>query len=175
MLMSACVIISKVKQVFFMIPNNFIKPKCLVFSKNINSKFEKLLKSLGYQVFFLNSRKDAFKFLLTHRPALIIVDANLLPKNPNRVFQSFKIAHSTPGMLILTENKHECYTYCWLNGGFFEVIEIPYDLEEIELSLKRITEYLHLHSKNLFYRDILIQAGLALPVLILLTFLLARI
>lgn len=167
--------ISKIKQVSFMVPNNFIKPKCLVFSKNINSNFEKLLKSLGYQVFFFDRRKDAFKFLLTHRPALIIVDANFLPKNPNRVFQSFKIAHSTPGMLILTENKHDCYTYCWLNGGFFEVIKIPYDLEEIELSLKRITEYLHLHSKNLFYRDILIQAGLAFPVLILLTFLLARI
>lgn len=157
-----------------MVPNNLIKPKCLIFSKRVSSEFENLLTNSGYQIFFSNNRKGAFKFILINRPMLIIIDAEYLPKNPNRIFQAFKISHSTPGILILAEKKHDCHAYSWIDDAFFEIIEVPFNLVQIELSLKRITESLHIHTKNLFYRDILVQAGLAFPVLILLTFLLAR-
>jgi len=156
-----------------MINLNVSRSKCLILSRDceIQNNFESLLHKLGYSSEFETNRKSAISGFLQNKHALVILDADFLPKNTNKVIQLFKMAHRSPGIVILKNKFESIGSYSYVTDGIFTSIDKPIRTEELVHVIKRIEDHLKMKSKILFLKDVLVNVGFALPLVILLTYL----
>ena len=155
---------------------NVTKPRSLIVVKDVSLRYtlNALLPKLGYCVDVATNRNEAMRFFFIHRHSLLLIEADFLPRYPYRLVQFFKMAHRTPGVLIFSKGKRDVSSYSYIEDGFYEIITMPYKIEDLIVTVKRTSDYMKMHSKNLFLRDLLIHAALATPVLFLLTHFLLR-
>ncbi|KMQ52065.1 hypothetical protein CHISP_1054 [Chitinispirillum alkaliphilum] len=155
---------------------NVSKPRCIIVAKDLSLRYtlNALLPELGYNVDIATSRIDAMRLFMTHRHSLFLIEADLLPRYPHRLIQFFKMAHRTPGVLIFSNGTREVTAYSYIDDGIYEIVDIPYKIEDLIITIKRTADYMKMKSKNLFLRDLLLHAGLAMPVLFLLAHYLSR-
>lgn len=152
---------------------NIPKMRCLILSKDkqMALALEPLLHKLGYSSEVEQNRKNAVHRFLQNKPSLIISEADYLPNNPNRVVQLFKMAHRSPGVLILKNKLESIGSYSYVKDGIFTSIDKPVRTEDLIYSIKRTEDHLKMASKIFFLKDVLVNVGLALPLLVLLTYL----
>ncbi|HEX2959865.1 MAG TPA: hypothetical protein VHO70_23720 [Chitinispirillaceae bacterium] len=158
-----------------MVDCNLIKQRCLILSKDdsLMAKVETLLSKTGlYMVDIVNDRKNAIILFLQYRHSLVLIDEDFLPRFPYRLHLFYKVAHRTPGIIIFRRSDKDLSGYCFLTDGFVEIIDLPFKNEKFFLTIKQTSRYMRLHSKSIFFKDLLIHVGLAIPVLVLLTVLL---
>ncbi len=154
---------------------NLIKQRCLILSKDshfIDRVKEMLVKTGLYSVDTATDRKNALLLFLQCKHSLVLLDEDFLPRFPHRLHQFYKIAHRTPGIIIFRKSGKDLSGYCFLAEGFVEIIDVPFTNEKLMLTLKQTDRYMRLHSKSIFFRGLLIQVGLAIPVMVLLIILL---
>lgn len=159
-----------------MLNYNIIKQRCLILSKDkpLQTALENTLSKAGYIVDTHTNRKKALSIFLQYRHALVLIDEEFLPKYPYRLLQFYKMAHRTPGIIILKRSEKNLSGYCLLTEGFVEVINIPIKTVDLLLAVKQIEKYMLTRSSSLFYKDLLIHIGLAVPLMLLLTILLSK-
>ncbi len=154
---------------------NLIKKRCLILSKNdtLTTILETQLSKTGlYIVDKATDRKIALVLFLQYRHSLVLLDEDFLPRSPHRLHLFYKVAHRTPGIIIFRRSEKDLSGYCFLTEGFAEIIDVPFKNEKLMLALKQTDRFMRLHSRSIFFRDMLIHVGLAVPVLLLLTVLL---
>lgn len=155
---------------------NIAKKRCLILINDnlIQSTVETLLNKTGYIVDVVKTRKKALSVFLQYKHSLVFIDEESLPRYPYRLLQFYKAAHRTPGIIIFRKSEKDLSGYCLVNDGAIEIIDVPFTIEDIVVALKQTDSYMCAFSKSLFYKDFLILLGLAIPVMLLLTYLLAK-
>ncbi len=150
--------------------------RCLLLStdQSVITELNTLLVDAGYIVDILSDRKSALHSFLHFRHHLFILDACFLPRYPYRLIQLFKIAHRTPGVLILNEPGKDLTGFIYLPEGVIEIVEAPFKKDHIYSALKKIDDKISARTRKLFFRDWMIQVGIALPVVILLIYLVLK-
>ena len=159
-----------------MIPYNFARSRCLVLSRDVSlrSTLNAVLPNLGYTVDLETERKNAITKFLKNRHSLILLDAQYLPRQPARLILLFKMAHRNPAVVIFSKGEKNTIAYLYLKDGIFEMIQVPFKINQLVVTVKRAGDYLRMKSRALFLRDLMVHVGLAVPVVVLLTYLLAR-
>jgi len=165
---------SNVKQ---MIHRNISRERCLVCCPEglFTPEHAALLLSLDYEVKVVNNHSDAIRSFFAVKPSLFLVHYSFLPAFPHRLIQLFKMAHRTPVVLFMADEITQVWSYLYLkNECDFEFIETPLRLEDLALGVKLALQKLKATRRKLFLTDLLTHAGLALPVIGLLVYLIGR-
>ncbi|MDG5815531.1 hypothetical protein QA601_10600 [Chitinispirillales bacterium ANBcel5] len=159
-----------------MITSNIAKPRCLIVTKDLSLRFtlNTVVPELGYVVDIAENRNDAMRLFMLHRHSLLLIESALLPNYPHRLVQFFKMAHRTPAVIIFSKKDRDLSEYSYFHDGVYEVVDIPFKIENLIFVIKRTVGYMKVRSKNLFLKDFLMHAGLAAPVLFLLLYFLTK-
>jgi DNA-binding NtrC family response regulator len=159
-----------------MIVKNVSRERCLILCKDqVNrSNITSLIANFGYRTDCMSVRKEAIRSFIANKHSLIMIDGCFLPAFPHRMIELFKIAHRNPAVIILSEDYADVTPYAFLNEGVFDIVKLPLRTEELAFAVRRTTEQSKLITKNHFYKDLIINIGLAIPILMLLTYLLAN-
>ncbi|MBN1306529.1 MAG: hypothetical protein JXA18_01330 [Chitinispirillaceae bacterium] len=159
-----------------MLIHNRTPQRCLILSENTQlvQSLKTILKEREIYSDSFNDRKSALKSFFLYRHAFFLLDATFLPRHPHRLLQLFKMAHRTPGVIIFNGIRKNIVGFKYIKDSIIEIVEAPIDESSIRYTLDLVDERLRSRTRNLFIRDLLIQAGVAIPVLILLVYLLLR-
>lgn len=150
--------------------------RCLILSNDTPSiqSLKTVFENRGDPVDCFNDRKSALRCFLQYRHDLFCMDAEFLPRHPHRLLQLFKMAHRTPGMIIFNQRGKNIAAFKYIKDSIIEIVEAPFDIVAIQNVLTTVVERLKTRTRSLFIRDLLIQVGVAIPVLILLIYLLLK-
>jgi DNA-binding response OmpR family regulator len=152
------------------------KKRCLLLStdQSVIAELNALLLEAGYVVDILSDRKSALYSFLHYRHHLFVLDVSFLPRYPYRLMQLFKIAHRTPGVLILNGSGKDLTGFIYLPEGVIEIVEAPFKKDRFHSALEQIDDKISARTRELFFRDWMVQAGIAVPVIILLIYLVLK-
>lgn len=76
--------------------------------------------------------------------------------------------------MIFKRSQKDLSGYRFLTDEIIEEIRVPFKIEELLVILKQITNYMQIKARALFYKDLLVHVGLAVPVIIFLVVLLIK-
>lgn len=155
---------------------NLIKERLLVLLKDdsLRERIDKLLTNAGYIVDNAADRKKALSDFLRYRHAIVLLDEDFIPRYPHRFLQFFKVAHRTPGVVIFKKPEKDLTSYQFFTDSAVEVVNTSFKNEELLAVVKHVDSYMRVQSRGIFYKDLLIQVGLAVPLVVLLAVLLFR-
>jgi len=135
---------------------------------------ESVLLKAGYSVNTVSDRKTGLQLFLQYKPGMVLLDEEFLPRFHHRLLQFYKVAHRSPGIVIFKRSQKDLSGYRFLTDEIIEEIRVPFKIEELLVILKQITNYMQIKARALFYKDLLVHVGLAVPVIIFLVVLLIK-
>ena len=159
-----------------MLIHNRPPQRCLILSENnqLIQTLKTIVENRGISYDSFSDRKSALKSFFLYRHALIFLDAKFLPRYPHRLLQLFKMAHRAPGVIIFNEMGKNIIGFKYIKDSVIEIIEAPFDENSIRNKLDLVDTRLKSRTRNLFIHDLVIQAGVAVSILMLLIYLLLR-
>jgi len=159
-----------------MLTNNESHLRCIILSKDCLQMqgFIKGLEEKGIIVHCFSKRKSALSSFLQYRHTYFITEAGYLPRYPFRLLELFKIAHRTPGMIILNPTAKAIAGFKYIKNSIIEIIDGQYESEMVENTFKLVEKRLSERARKLFMRDMTILLISAVPLVVLSSFLLCR-
>lgn len=150
-----------------MLIHNRTTKRCLLLSKDsaLIESVKNVLHELNFQIDLIHDRKTALKCFIQYRHYFFLIDAEFLPRYPYRLLQFFKMAHRTPGVVIFNGLGRDLTGFNYLKDGIIEIVESPYDKETLVRTFNSINKTLTARTKSLFVKDLLVQVGIALPLI----------
>jgi len=132
------------------------------------------LSTYGFAHDTAETRREGLEKFITYKHAVVISDADLLPRCPHHMEWLFREMHRNPLTLIaVTADKIE-QAYPYLKKSAYDLLHLPLDMDDFSFTLERALEYNTLRANNLFLRDAFLLFGLAIPLLAILGWLLVK-
>jgi DNA-binding NtrC family response regulator len=129
-----------------------------------------VLSTYGFIHDTAETRRDGMAKFIAYKHALIISDADLLPRFPHRLEWLYREMHRNPLTLITVTADRIEQAYPYLKKAAYGLLHLPLDTDDFTFTLERALEYNTLKANNLFLRDAFFLFGLALPLLVVLVF-----
>ncbi|NLE01326.1 MAG: response regulator transcription factor [Fibrobacter sp.] len=119
--------------------------------RTLSNELVTLLTGYGYYVDYVSSRKDGILKFKQHNQAIILFDAELLPRFPRHLFLLFRTYMSDPKIIIIARPEQEEKVYPYLNNGVYDIIQVPLRFEYLDFSLRRLVAYDKLTARYEFF------------------------
>jgi DNA-binding NtrC family response regulator len=132
------------------------------------------LSSYGFTHDTAETRREGLEKFITYKHALVISDAELLPRFPHHLEWLYREVHRNPLTLITVAGDGIEKAYPYLKKSAYDLLHLPLDMDDFTFTLDRALEYNTLRANNLFLRDAFFLFGLAVPLLVLLAFYLIK-
>lgn len=132
------------------------------------------ISAFGFSHDTAGTTREAMEKFLSVKHAVIITDADLLPRYPRHMDWLYREAHRVPVTLITVTADRIAQAYPYLKKAAYGLLHLPLDPDDFMVTLKRALEYNTLRANNLFLRDAFFLFGLALPLLVILGWLLVK-
>ena len=159
-----------------MLKKNFSRQRCLVLTKNSDTReiVHPFFATTLYIVDYFDDRKNAVRCFLQYKHSLVIIDAQFLPRFAFRLVQFFKIAHRVAAVVVLNAMKKNCTGFERLERHAVRVVNEPFTRDTIQAALTGAIDEMNRMTRAVFLRNLLIQAGAALPVAALVVYMVVR-
>jgi len=133
-----------------------------------------VLSTYGFIHDTAETQREAMEKFLAIKHAVVISDADFLPRFPRHLEWLYNTAHRKPLTLItVTADKIE-QAYPYLEKAAYGLLHLPLDPEDFAVTFERALEYNTFRANNLFLRDAFFLFGLALPLIAVLVFFMTR-
>ncbi len=128
------------------------RPTVLVVEDDIvlNQLLTKTLESVGYQVNSVTLLSAAREYLNSHEPALVLLDGRLPDGNGAELFAELS---NLPPVVLLTAYGSIREAVDAIKAGIAEYLVKPINLDELELTIKRVLETVTLRQDCQFYKS----------------------
>lgn len=128
------------------------RPTVLVVEDDIvlNQLLTKTLESVGYQVNSVTRLSTAREYLNSHEPALVLLDGRLPDGNGAELFPELS---NLPPVVLLTAYGSIREAVDAIKAGIAEYLVKPINLDELELTIKRVLETVTLRQDCQFYKS----------------------
>lgn len=159
-----------------MLTNNEATKRCLILSRysDIRTLLTPLCEEFNLIPDFIFDRKSALNYFLQYKHSFIVIDAQFLPRFAFRLVQIFKIAHRQPAVLILNSSGNNLAGFEWLEGYYIRVVEHPFTADGIRNAISEAINQTNRIVRAVFVKNLLVQSGIAVPLIMLLLYLLTR-
>lgn len=150
--------------------------RCLILLDNplLVESLEKICRNLDFTVEVSTTRKNALQLFMQYRHYLFIVDAKFLPRFPFRLLQMFKMAHRTPGVIILNSSDRDLTAFKYLGDEIIEIVSYPFLKDKIIEKILSIEDVVEKKTKKLFAIEFMALSAITIPLLLYLCYLLSH-
>lgn len=151
-------------------------PRLLVISRNpkVRDDLVTLLTGYGYYVDYVQDRSEGIARFRQHKQTIVIVDVPALPRFPQRMFRMFRVYRRNPIVLIAAYEDEQERAYSYLKHGVYDVIQLPLNIDYVDIVLSRLVKYNKLTAQNEFMRLLILLTVFVIPLWILLIAVVAR-
>ncbi len=151
-------------------------PRLLVISRNpkVRDDLVTLLTGYGYYVDYVQDRSEGISRFRQYKQSIVIVDVPALPRFPQRMFRIFRVYRRNPIVLIAAYQDELERAYSYMQHGVYDVVQLPLNIEYVDIVLSRLVKHNKLVAQNEFMRILILLTVFVIPLWIVLIAVIAR-
>ena len=112
------------------------------------------LSAYGFAHDTAETRRAGMEKFITYKHAVVISDADLLPRFPHHLEWLYREVHRNPLTLITVTADSMDKAYPYLKKSAYDLLHLPLDMDDFTFTLERALEFNTLRANNLFLRDV---------------------